>query len=60
MSPVDPRLLPVLVCPKCRGKLEEIEAGDELLCRACCLAYPVRDGIPVLLPGEARAQEPGR
>jgi uncharacterized protein YbaR (Trm112 family) len=60
MTPVDMRLLPVLVCPKCRMKLEETADKEGLLCRACELVYPVKDGIPVLLPAEARPPERDR
>lgn len=56
---VDPRLLELLVCPACRAtlRLEEHRAGGqgvELVCTGCGLAYPVRDGIPVMLVDEAR------
>jgi uncharacterized protein len=44
-------ILPLLACPACRGKLAE--EGDYLLCPACALKFPVRDGIPVLLLNEA-------
>lgn len=42
----------VLRCPACRGTLDD--GADELVCGACALAYPVREGIPVLLADEAR------
>ena len=45
------QILRVLACPACRGALSE--AGDHLLCPACSLRFPVRDGIPVLLLSEA-------
>ena len=45
------RILQILACPACRGKLEN--AGEYLVCRACDLKFPVRDGIPVLLLSEA-------
>ena len=51
---VPPQLLAILVCPKCKGELEYREAESSLLCRACALRYPVRDGIPIMLPSEAR------
>lgn len=52
---VDDRLLAILACPKCKGELEYITApSEELLCRSCALAYPVRDDIPVMLIEEAR------
>ena len=49
---LDPQLLAILVCPQCHGDLA-LE-GAELVCQDCGLAYPVRDGIPVLLVDEAR------
>jgi hypothetical protein len=50
----DPRLLEVLVCPVCRGPLEYDRARQELISRSARLAYPIRDGIPIMLPDEAR------
>jgi uncharacterized protein YbaR (Trm112 family) len=47
-------LLEILVCPKCRGELEYREAEATLTCRSCRLAYPVRDGIPIMLIDEAK------
>lgn len=52
---VDPRLLEILVCPVTRGPLEYDRAKGELISRSAKLAYPVRDGAPVMLPEEARA-----
>lgn len=54
-SPVDPRLLEILVCPMTKGPLEYDRAANELISRSARLAYPVRDGIPIMLPEEARA-----
>jgi uncharacterized protein YbaR (Trm112 family) len=54
MSGVDPRLLEILVCPLCKGKLAYRKEAAELVCRADRLAYPVKDGIPVMLEDEAR------
>ena len=51
---VDPRLLEVLVCPVTRGVLKYDRAKGELISKAAKLAYPVRDGVPVMLPEEAR------
>jgi uncharacterized protein YbaR (Trm112 family) len=51
---VDPRLLEVLVCPLTRGPLTYDRARAELVSRTARLAYPVRDGVPVMLPEEAR------
>lgn len=50
---LDSKLLDILVCPKCRGKLTPQEAPPALLCDHCRLAYPIREGIPVLLIDEA-------
>jgi uncharacterized protein YbaR (Trm112 family) len=51
---IDKRLLSILVCPVSKAPVEYDEAKDELICRASGLAYPVRDGIPVMLESEAR------
>jgi uncharacterized protein YbaR (Trm112 family) len=53
---MDKRLLDLLVCPICKGPLQNQGAGSalELVCRPDRLAYPVREGIPVMLPEEAR------
>ena len=51
---MDKRLLDILVCPLCKGKLVLEKATDELICRADKLAYPIRDGIPGMLIAEAR------
>jgi uncharacterized protein YbaR (Trm112 family) len=56
LSPeVDPRLLEVLVCPLTKGPLVYDRAAQELISKEAKLAYPVRDGVPVMLPEEARA-----
>ena len=52
--PVDPRLLEILVCPLTKGPLEYDRAAGELISRKAGLAYPIRDGIPIMLPDEAR------
>ena len=44
---IDPRILEIIVCPQCRGELA-VEA-ESLYCTKCLLAYPIRNGIPVLL-----------
>jgi uncharacterized protein len=49
-----PKLLEILVCPLSRGKLEYDATRQELLCRESGLAYPIRDGIPIMLAEEAR------
>ena len=52
---LDPKLLEILVCPVSKGPLEYDREKQELVCRASGLAYPVRDGIPVLLVDQARS-----
>ncbi len=52
---LDPRLLEVLVCPVTHTPLEYDRAACELVSRAAGLAYPIRDGVPVMLPEEARS-----
>jgi uncharacterized protein len=54
---VDPRLLEVLVCPLTKSSLEYDRAANELISRKAGLAYPIRDGIPIMLPEEARKLE---
>jgi hypothetical protein len=54
---VDPRLLEVLVCPLTKAPLEYDRAANELISRTAGLAYPIRDGIPIMLPEEARKLE---
>lgn len=49
----DPRLLDILACPKCKGDPELTAKKDGLICRACELQYPIKDGIPVMLIEEA-------
>jgi uncharacterized protein YbaR (Trm112 family) len=56
---VDPRLLELLVCPLTKGPLEYDRARQELISRKAGLAYPIRDGIPIMLPDEARKLEEG-
>jgi uncharacterized protein len=51
---VDPKLLEILVCPMTKGPLEFDSARQELISRSAKLAYPIRDGIPIMLPEEAR------
>ena len=50
----DPRVLEILVCPLTKTTLSYDEARQELISRAARLAYPIRDGIPVMMPEEAR------
>jgi uncharacterized protein YbaR (Trm112 family) len=54
ISRVDPRLLEILVCPLTKTTLEYDAEKQELISRAARLAYPIRDGIPIMLPEEAR------
>jgi uncharacterized protein len=51
---VDSRLLDILVCPICKGPLKYDKAAQELICNADKLAYPIRDGIPIMWADEAR------
>ena len=50
----DPKLLEILVCPLTRTPLHYDAARQELVSKAAGLAYPIRDGVPVMLAGEAR------
>ncbi len=50
---LQPPLLAILVCPRCRGELDYREAESALVCHACALRYPVRDDIPIMLVDEA-------
>jgi uncharacterized protein YbaR (Trm112 family) len=52
---MDTKLLELIVCPVTKGKLEYDREKQELISRSARLAYPVRDGIPILLEAEARA-----
>ena len=52
---MDKKTLNILVCPKCNSKLQFDKKAQELICEQDQLAYPVRDGIPVMLPEEARS-----
>jgi hypothetical protein len=56
-STVDPKLLEILVCPLTKGPLEFDAVKQELVSRSAKLAYPIRDGIPIMLPEEARKIE---
>ncbi|MEX1666375.1 Trm112 family protein [Zhongshania arctica] len=51
---IDKKLLEILVCPVSKAPLDYDEQRNELICRASGLAYPIRDGIPVMLESEAR------
>ena len=52
---MDPKLLDILACPLCKGPLKLNADKTELICKADALAFPVRDGIPVMLESEARS-----
>jgi uncharacterized protein YbaR (Trm112 family) len=54
---IDPKLLEILVCPLTKNTLDYDAARQELISRQAKLAYPIRDGIPIMLPEEARPIE---
>ncbi|HEU4548436.1 MAG TPA: Trm112 family protein [Rhizomicrobium sp.] len=54
MTDTDPKLLEILVCPLTRTALRYDRERQELVSRAAGLAYPIRGGVPIMLPGEAR------
>ncbi len=56
---IDPKLLEILVCPLTKGTLRYDSERDELISDKARLAYPIRDGIPVMLPDEARPLDEG-
>lgn len=55
---MDQKLLSILACPICKGPLKHDRNASELICFGDALAFPVRDGIPVMLEGEARQLTP--
>lgn len=55
---MDKKLLDILVCPVCKSPLVYKKAAQELVCKACRLAYPIREDIPVMLEEEARPLDP--
>lgn len=55
---MESRLLEILVCPVCKSSLRYDRQRQELVCRADRLAFPIRDGVPILLEGEARGINP--
>ncbi|MUM77335.1 Trm112 family protein [Pseudodesulfovibrio sp. F-1] len=59
---LDKELIDILACPRCRGAVALLPAGDGLSCPACAVIYPIREGIPVMLLDQAvpEAQWPGR
>lgn len=54
---IDPELLKILVCPRCKGDIHLSEQGTGLVCPACKLIYPIKDDIPVMLIDEAQSLE---
>ncbi len=50
---LDPELLKILVCPECKTPVEPVNGEEGLRCATCRRVYPVRDGIPVMMAGEA-------
>ena len=58
MAGVDPKLLEILVCPICKGKLVYRKEASELVCKVDRLGFPVMDGIPVMLEDDARKLPP--
>lgn len=58
MTEVDPCLLKILVCPVTKGPLEYDREAQELISHSAGLAYPIRNGIPIMLSDEARSLEP--
>ncbi len=57
LSNVDPKLLELLVCPLTKGRLSYDRARNELISESARLAYPIRDGVPIMLISEARKIE---
>ena len=57
---VDRRLLEILVCPATKGPLEYDASANELISRLANVAYPIRDGVPIMLPEEARSLDGAR
>jgi uncharacterized protein YbaR (Trm112 family) len=55
---MDKKLLEILACPICKSPLVYKKADRELICKACRLAYPIRDNIPIMLEEEARQLHP--
>jgi uncharacterized protein len=55
--PLDPKLLDIIACPRCKGRLESNPDGSALVCRACRLSYPVVDDIPNLITEDAKPLE---
>ena len=60
MNDIDPKLLDMLVCPLTKTRLEYDKSKQELISKAAGLAYPIRSGIPIMLPDEARHIKNGK
>ena len=56
---MDNKLLEIIACPVCKGPIDYRQADNELVCRADRLAFPVREGIPVMLEDQARKMDAG-
>ena len=54
---MDNKQIQMMVCPECKSKLEHDKKTNELICNSCQLAFPVKDGIPVMLIEEARKMD---
>jgi len=52
---LDPKLLEILACPKCKGDLEYKEEENQLICHECRLIYEIKDDIPIMLIDEAKS-----
>ena len=55
---LDVKLLSILVCPNCKGELHHDKTANELICYGDALAYPIKEGIPIMLTNEARGLTP--
>lgn len=56
----DPKLLEIIACPVCKGKLAYDKAEQQLICQFDKLVYPINDGIPVLLEEQAKPLQPNK
>jgi len=52
---INQQLLSILVCTRCKGPIQLRKEAQELICKSCRLAYPIRDDIPIMLENEARS-----
>jgi uncharacterized protein len=53
---IDKEFLEILACPSCKGEVRLDQPGERIVCQACGLRYPIRDGIPVMLIDEAEGK----